>query len=92
MESVPNESVIPKKQVFHKELSFKVIGCAQKVHRVLGSGFPEGSGRTERKPHSPGDFLSQSHRAEISDTYELRYRKPRNPKSGSVNAVTVFMF
>ena len=42
MESAPNEDVIPGKQVFHKELSFQVVGCAQKVHRTLGSGFPEG--------------------------------------------------
>ena len=41
MGPAPNESVIPKKQVFHKDLSFKVIGCAQKVHRILGPGFPE---------------------------------------------------
>jgi len=26
----------------HRELSFRIIGCAQKVHRALGPGFPEG--------------------------------------------------
>jgi len=28
-------------EVLHKELSFEVVGCAQKVHRTLGPGFPE---------------------------------------------------
>ena len=28
--------------VLHRRLSFEVVGCAQKVHRVLGPGFPEG--------------------------------------------------
>ena len=26
----------------HRELSFKIIGCAQNVHRALGPGYPEG--------------------------------------------------
>lgn len=25
----------------HSELTRKVIGCAMKVHRIIGSGFPE---------------------------------------------------
>jgi len=29
-------------RVFHRKLSFDVVGCAQKAHRVLGPGFPEG--------------------------------------------------
>jgi len=28
-------------ELLHKDLSYKVVGCAQKVHRVLGPGFPE---------------------------------------------------
>ncbi len=28
-------------KIIHKELSYSVIGCAQRVHTALGSGFPE---------------------------------------------------
>ncbi len=28
-------------EIVHKQLSFDIIGCAQKVHSVLGPGFPE---------------------------------------------------
>ena len=28
-------------KIIHKQLSFDVVGCAQKVHSVLGPGFPE---------------------------------------------------
>jgi len=28
-------------QIRHKELSYRVVGCAQRVHRVLGPGCPE---------------------------------------------------
>ena len=27
--------------IVHKELSYRIVGCAQRVHRVLGPGFPE---------------------------------------------------
>lgn len=27
--------------LLHEELSYRIIGCAQKVHRTLGPGFPE---------------------------------------------------
>ena len=42
MASIPEENTTRKKQIFHKELSFKVVECAYKVHRTLGPGFPEG--------------------------------------------------
>jgi len=29
------------KDIRHRKLSFDVVGCAQRVHRVLGPGFPE---------------------------------------------------
>jgi GxxExxY protein len=29
-------------RIFHKKLSFDLVGYAQKVHRALGPGFPEG--------------------------------------------------
>ena len=29
-------------KIIHKELSFEVVGCAQRVHSALGPGFPEG--------------------------------------------------
>ncbi|MBL7133511.1 MAG: GxxExxY protein [Phycisphaerae bacterium] len=29
-------------EIVHKELSFDVVGCAQRVHSALGPGFPEG--------------------------------------------------
>ena len=28
-------------RIRHRKLSFDVVGCAQKVHRILGPGFPE---------------------------------------------------
>ena len=28
--------------VVHRELSYRIVGCAQTVHRALGPGFPEG--------------------------------------------------
>ena len=28
-------------RILHKELSYRIVGCAQKVHRTLGPGFPE---------------------------------------------------
>ncbi|HUT01705.1 MAG TPA: GxxExxY protein [Phycisphaerae bacterium] len=31
----------PGDRVYHRKLSFQVVGCAQKVHRTLGPGFPE---------------------------------------------------
>jgi len=36
-----NQHNPPEERVVYKTLSFKVIGCAQKVHCVLGPGFPE---------------------------------------------------
>ena len=27
--------------IVHKELSYRIVGCAQRVHRALGPGFPE---------------------------------------------------
>ena len=27
--------------ILHKELSYRIVGCAQRVHSVLGPGFPE---------------------------------------------------
>lgn len=35
------EPALSEKQLLHSQLSYKIIGCAQKVHRVLGPGFPE---------------------------------------------------
>ena len=32
---------MPETQVHYRQLSFDVVECAQKVHRVLGPGFPE---------------------------------------------------
>ena len=32
---------MPDDRVYHRKLSFEVVGCAQKVHRELGPGFPE---------------------------------------------------
>ena len=29
-------------KLYHRQLSFAVVGCAQRVHRALGPGFPEG--------------------------------------------------
>ena len=29
-------------KIIHKELSFEVVGCAQRVHSALGRGFTEG--------------------------------------------------
>ncbi len=28
-------------EIRHKDLSYRIVGCAQKVHRNLGPGFPE---------------------------------------------------
>ncbi len=28
-------------KIKHKELSYRIVGCAQRVHRELGPGFPE---------------------------------------------------
>ena len=28
-------------ELLHKELSYRIVGCAQRVHRELGPGFPE---------------------------------------------------
>ena len=30
-----------RKRLLHEDLSYRIIGCAQKVHGVLGPGFPE---------------------------------------------------
>ncbi len=30
-----------EERVLHRKLSFDVVGCAQRVHRALGPGFPE---------------------------------------------------
>ena len=31
----------PGARVLHKELSYRIVGCAQKVHSTLGPGYPE---------------------------------------------------
>ena len=31
----------PSGEIRHKELSFRIVGCAQRVHSALGPGFPE---------------------------------------------------
>jgi len=41
MESTRARSGQRENQMLDEELSYKVIGCAQAVHRVLGPGFPE---------------------------------------------------
>lgn len=28
-------------EILHKELSYRVVGCAQRVHATIGNGFPE---------------------------------------------------
>lgn len=30
-----------KVELVHKDLSYRIVGCAQRVHRKLGPGFPE---------------------------------------------------
>ena len=32
---------MPTKEIFYKELSYKVIGCAMEIHKTLGVGFLE---------------------------------------------------
>jgi GxxExxY protein len=34
-------SIVKEDRVIYRELSFRVVGCGQKVHRELGPGFPE---------------------------------------------------
>ncbi len=29
-------------EIYHKDLSYRIVGAAQKVHSALGPGFPEG--------------------------------------------------
>ena len=42
MDSVAKRGDGRQSKILHKELSYRIIGCAQKVHRTLGPGFPEG--------------------------------------------------
>ena len=41
MEPARNADGGQEERILHESLSYKVIGCAQKVHRALGPGFPE---------------------------------------------------
>ena len=42
MDSVPGRDDGRRQgRILHKELSYRIVGCAQKVHRTLGPGFPE---------------------------------------------------
>ena len=41
MDSEPSRSGLQQGRVLHKDLSYRIVGCAQKVHRTLGPGFPE---------------------------------------------------
>ena len=34
-------NVVKEDRVIYRELSYRVVGCGQKVHRALGPGFPE---------------------------------------------------
>ena len=42
MDSVVERGDGSQSKILHKELSYKIVGCAQEVHRTLGPGFPEG--------------------------------------------------